>query len=139
MKKVNLLSVLILSAVILLAQNNKAQNYSEIAKTKYGNAIENLKAGIKSENNGLRKSAVFMAGYYKISEVAPDLTELLKSEQDRSIKILAAYSLYRIGDEESFEKLAKISELEVDHHLSLIYKTVANDGLNGVHLSGLNK
>jgi hypothetical protein len=61
--------------------------------------IENLKNGIKSDNTGLKKSAIYFAGYYRVSETIPALVEIEMKETEPGTRILIALVLYRIGDE----------------------------------------
>ena len=77
-------------------------------------AKKNLVMAINSDNTGLKRSAVYFAGYYKINEAVDPLINLLNSSSaDISLKTLAAYSLHRIGSEECIEALK-----EAVHHNS---------------------
>ena len=77
-------------------------------------AKKNLVMAINSDNAGLKRSAVYFAGYYKINEAVDPLINLLNSSSaDISLKTLAAYSLHRIGSEECIEALK-----EAVHHNS---------------------
>lgn len=58
-----------------LTAQNLINNFSK-------NDIINISRGINSENEGLRKSSIFFAGKYKISEVTDLLEEELKNEKD---------------------------------------------------------
>jgi HEAT repeat protein len=73
------------------------------------NDIENLITGIRSDNAGLRKSAVYMAGKYSIEETTSVLIEKLRTEDDSAMKILIALALYRIGNEECVEAVQNLS------------------------------
>ncbi|MFC2084686.1 HEAT repeat domain-containing protein [Bacteroidota bacterium] len=61
-------------------------------------AIENLKRCINSENDGVRRWGVYFAGYYKVEETVIPLLSVLDNDNDENIRVLAALSLYRIGD-----------------------------------------
>lgn len=88
-------------------------------------AVENLKNGIKSNNTGLKKSSIYYAGYYRLSETVPALTETVKNENDPSTKILIALVLYRIGDEKGInlvkDMAAKDNNPEVRRMCTCIY------------------
>lgn len=74
------------------------------------NAIENLVSGINSENNGLKRSSIYFAGYYKVESVVDELREVMFSDDDPSTQILAALALYEIGDEDVLDDLAVLSQ-----------------------------
>jgi hypothetical protein len=61
-------------------------------------AERNLLAGIRSENFGLRTSAALQAGCLRSDRIVPALIEMLKNDEDERARIVAALSLYRIGD-----------------------------------------
>jgi hypothetical protein len=75
-----------------------AKSNSTDPELKMKRAIENLTNGIKSDNEGLKKSSIYWAGYYMISETVPVLTEIVKKETEPNTRILIALVLYRIGD-----------------------------------------
>ena len=123
MKTVTTLTILLVIAlsaeVSLRAQSNKYKNITE-------NSIETLKQGIKSDNTGLRKSSIYMAGFYKIDEAVDILTGQLLVEKDPGIKILIALSLYNIGNPEGVEAIRKLavkdSNSEVRRMSTILYK-----------------
>ena len=123
MKTVTTLAILLVIAlsaeVSLRAQSNKYKNITE-------NSIETLKQGIKSDNTGLRKSSIYMAGFYKIDEAVDILTGQLLVEKDPGIKILIALSLYNIGNPEGVEAIRKLavkdSNSEVRRMSTILYK-----------------
>ena len=123
MKTVTTLTILLVIAlsaeVSLRAQSNKYKNITE-------NSIETLKQGIKSDNTGLRKSSIYMAGFYKIDEAVDILSGQLLVEKDPGIKILIALSLYNIGNPEGVEAIRKLavkdSNSEVRRMSTILYK-----------------
>lgn len=78
------------------------------------NSIESLRDGITSNNNGLRRSAIYMAGFYEINEVANTLCDELKNEINPAVKVLIALALYKIGDENSLNMIESLSKTEKD-------------------------
>jgi HEAT repeat protein len=98
--------ILTLALVITLSLTSFTQN-NHISLT--SNDIHNLITGIKSDNTGLKKSAVYMAGKYNVEEAAGTLIEQLKSEKDASVKVLIALALYKIGSEEGMEAVKSLS------------------------------
>ena len=104
-------SVFILGLV--LTNSAFAQNtLTEYTKHKY--ALDNLKMGIKSENAGVRKSAIYFAGKYKVEETAEDLIKQLAKEENPSIRVLIALSLFEIDSEEGLRAVKKLSILDRD-------------------------
>lgn len=78
------------------------------------NAIETFKMGIKSENPGVRRSAIYYAGQYKLAELTPALVKQLKKEQDRTIRILIALSLYKMENSEGARTINRMAETDMD-------------------------
>ena len=97
-----LLSVVLLSAVSLKAQSNQYKNITP-------NSIKTLAEGIQSENTGLKKSSIYLAGIYKIDEVVNVLTDELKKENEPNTRVLIALALYNIGDPEGMKAVKDLS------------------------------
>jgi ATP-dependent helicase/DNAse subunit B len=105
------LSVMMVVLMILASTTNtEAQKKYQFNK----NSIESLRDGITSKNNGLRRSAIYMAGFYEISEVSNTLCDELKNEINPAIKVLIALTLYKIGDENSLKAIENLSKTERD-------------------------
>lgn len=105
-------------AVLFFSLNGilKADAVSPVNKiTK--SSIENLKMGIKQENEGVRKCCIYFAGKYKISELTDDLVTQFVNEKNPQIRVLIALSLYQIQDGGSMEFLKKISQSDNDPHV----------------------
>ncbi|MBU2492413.1 MAG: HEAT repeat domain-containing protein [Bacteroidetes bacterium] len=102
------------------------------------NAVKSLLVGIKSENRGLRNSAIFYAGQYKLEEAFDYLIEELQKEEDPGTKILIALSLYKIGDPIAIEYIKDMvsneSNPKVKHMFSAIYdEFVINSSITTVN------
>ena len=92
------LSLLSLLFVINLGQTIAQPNsIKDITNIKY--AFDNLLEGIKSDNDGVKRSSIYFIGYYKITEAEEALIEQLKKEQNPSNRILIALVLYELGSE----------------------------------------
>lgn len=78
------------------------------------NAISNLKNGIESENTGLKRSAIYFAGYYKVDEMVESIREEMLNSNDPQIQVLAALALYEIGDERVMSDLIDLSNNETE-------------------------
>jgi len=97
--------ILVLTAALSLTVPSKAESGdNKIAKpTRYEQCIENLGRAITSENDGLRESAIYYAGKYKMVELKKTLVKQLTKEKIPAIRILISLSLYQIGDAEGIE------------------------------------
>jgi HEAT repeat protein len=60
--------------------------------------IQNYIRGLKSDNEGLRKSCIYFSGKYKISESESVLKDQYKEEENSETKLLLFHALYQIGD-----------------------------------------
>lgn len=101
-------TVLVLVLGLLLTNSIFAQNtLSEFTKHKY--AMDNLIMGIHSENEGVRKNAIYFAGKYKVVESAEDLIEQLNREDNSSIRILIALALFEMDSKEGMEAVKELS------------------------------
>jgi HEAT repeat protein len=87
-------------------------------------AVKNLKAALVSENDGVRTSAIYMAGLYRVDEAAEMLRNEIRNGKDGYTKKLAALSLYRIGDEEGMRLISKMAKTEQDKEVKRIYLAV---------------
>lgn len=127
MKSVTTLVVLLVitlnAAAGLQAQSSQYKNITV-------NSIETLKQGIKSDNPGLRKSSIYMAGLYKINEAVETLTEQLSKEKNPGIKVLIALSLYNIGDSHGMDAVKELSvkdnNEEVKRMSTVLYREFAD-------------
>jgi hypothetical protein len=96
--------ILIVYCGSLSAQNN--EYYSSSAK-KQSFMLNNLINGINSENDGLRRSAIYFAGKYQVSELAGALTKQLETETSPQNRALILLTLYRISGEECNKAIQK--------------------------------
>src|SRR5690606_28535219 len=107
-----------------LSQTNSIKDLTD---HKY--ALENLTTGINSDNAGVRKSAVYFAGKYKIEELVSVLADRLNDENDPSVRLLIAYSLYEINDAEGMKAVKELSLSDVDAKVKRMSKNLYNEYL----------
>lgn len=99
--------------VLFAFNQSNAQNFETQAKAQYEYALENLEQGIRSDNYGLRRSAIYLAGKYQIEAAAETLLAQLDDEEYPENRILIGLSLYEIGNTEAVAELkGKISKEE---------------------------
>lgn len=109
----------------LFAQPNPISN---VTNNEY--ALVNLKSGINSENDGVRKSSIYFAGKYRIAEVVKCLVERLEIEEEPSIRLLIAYSLYEIKDVEGMRAVKELSINDSDEKVMRISNNIYQEFIN---------
>jgi len=67
---------------------------------------------LKDKNDGIRASAAQLLGDRKVQEAVEPLIKMLKKEQNKSARIVAALALYKIGDEKALPVLKKFAKCE---------------------------
>ncbi len=126
------ITIIILTAAIFLTTTSQAKTVEKKPSklTRYEQCIENLGRAITSENDGLRESAIYYAGKYKMVELKKTLIKQLSKEKIPSIRILISLSLYQIGDAEGIELVKEIynkeKEDQVKRMCSDIFKEFEN-------------
>jgi len=90
-------------------------------------AISNLRIGITSENLGLRKSAVYFAGKYEVDEVLLDLMGQLDKEDNASVRILIAHSLYKIADSRGIYRIKELATSDNDREVRRMATALFNE------------
>lgn len=99
----------ILFLFLLFSANMFGQENFNKTDKHYKTGVKNLICGIKSENTGLKKSSIYFAGKYKITEAVDALTNRLAIENDENIRVLIALALYEIGVPEGFEAIKNLA------------------------------
>lgn len=129
MKKLHVLSVVLLGVSFLFATTPKNPTNDSVDWTK---AEKNYKANLKSDNNGVKTSAVSYIRKYKLTGAVEELKELLTNENAENVKMSAALALISVGGaegrtavEEALEK--EESEIVVEFYRSVLHTTVASE------------
>lgn len=111
----------------LFAQPNPISN---VTNNEY--ALDNLKSGINSENSGVRKSSIYLAGKYRVAEVVTCLVERLGKEDEPSVRLLIAYSLYEIKDSEGMKAVKELSIDDSDEKVKRICNNIYQEFFNNI-------
>jgi len=127
MKNTILLTVTFLAALFLSSINAQTQSINEITSNKY--ALENLVAGIHSDNLGVKRSSIYFAGKYKIAETEDELINQLKEEEDPSTRILIALVLFEMGSEEGLNEVKDLSMNDENAKVRRMATQIYNDYL----------
>lgn len=105
MRRFNLIPMMLL-AVLILSSMIKAQSATESISE---SAVKNLVSGINSDNEGLYRSSIYLAGKYRVGEAVDALVSKMEREKDPGIRVLIALSLYEIRDASGLEAVRKQS------------------------------
>jgi hypothetical protein len=114
---------------VLLVSESFGQNQkiSEMAKNKF--ALQNLEMGIKSKNDGVRESAIYLAGQYRFIDTEDVLIEQLKIEKQSDIKVLIGLALYRMNSEKGMNELQRLSVTDSDARVKRMSYAIYNEYL----------
>ena len=123
MRRSNLIAVILFAAFALTTIGNaqdEKRTYNE-------NAVKNLVKGIKSENEGLKKSSIYYAGKYKITDAVDALVDKIVKEKDPDTRILIALSLYQIGDYKGLEAVKEQALNDNDERVKSMSALIFNE------------
>ena len=136
-----LLSLFIVVILLIFVSSLHAQNNSikDVTSNKY--ALQNLLAGIKSDNEGVQRSSIYFAGKYRIAESESALIEQLNKEENPSTRILIALVLFEMGSIEGLKAVRELALNDVDPKVRRMSTHIHNEHLiNDFHSSiSLNK
>jgi hypothetical protein len=96
------------------------------------NFLANLSVAIQSENLGLRRSAVYLAGLYSLNEIVPVLVSQLEKENNSDVKILIALALYRMEDPEGMEAVEKLFRKDGNARVKRMSKAILDEFKNSI-------
>jgi hypothetical protein len=90
---------LIVLCLLGIFTNQFAQEGSQLpSRITESDIIDNLLEGINSDNIGLKVSCIYYLGERKADKAVIPLMGILKSKASDDIRIVAALSLFKIGD-----------------------------------------
>jgi hypothetical protein len=127
---------IIFLATALNAQSSKLEN-KEINKA----AIENLIAGIKSENDGVKRDCIYYAAIYGIQDAVDVLKSELENEENSGTCALMALALYKLGEKTGSEALSKYILIDWNEKIRDINATFAetDDYQNNITVTDAKK
>jgi HEAT repeat protein len=102
------LTAVLLAAILTGSVYAQKNSIKDVTPNNY--ALQNLVAGIHSDNTGVKRSAIYFAGKYRIAETEEALITQLKEENDPSTRILIALVLYEMGSEEGLFEVKDLSQ-----------------------------
>ncbi len=86
------------SLTLLLSFRILPQETTKQTSTEMEACFETLEQGLSSENEGLKAGCIYMVGEMRCQKSVVALLKILHSNQSDELRILAALSLYKIGD-----------------------------------------
>lgn len=124
-RKYSLVIVALLFA--FLVSTTMAQNFkvSDLCSQKY--AKQNLIVAIHSSNLGVRESAIYLVGKYRLIDVEDALIEQLRVERVPNIKVLIGLALFRMNSEKGMNELQAISVKDSDAKVRRISQAIYNE------------
>jgi hypothetical protein len=77
----------------------------------------NYLVGVKSDNFGLKVSSAYYLGEMKSEKAVIPLMEILRSDTSASARIMAALSLYKIGDARGLHAIKQAIQFDSDEQV----------------------
>lgn len=115
MKTTLLLAAVLLIAFLMSPSFAQKQSIKEVTSNEH--ALDNLIAGIQSDNLGVKRSSIYYAGKYRVAETEDVLIDQVKKEEDPSTRILISLVLFEMGSEEG---LLEVQELSINDENSKV-------------------
>ncbi len=101
-----------LSFIVAIATVSFAQADKEISTaSKYEGIEANYLTGLNSDNQGLKVSSAYFLGNMKSSKAVIPLMKMFRNEKNDGAKLVAAWSLLKIGDSRGVFLVKRESEL----------------------------
>ena len=126
MKK--LFIVFVLFIISLFGGDLKAQDQNSAISGKINKkVIANFISAIKSDNEGLKRSAIYLAGKYKIGETVDELSKILSSDNSENVKFASALALYEIGDPKGLDAIFKSSLIDQNEFIKKLCASIYYD------------
>lgn len=97
MKKKHMWIIFIVCLVFTISAFGNNLSVREQLKNRKA-VVKSLLQGVYSENYGLRTSAAYQLGELQLSEAVIPLMKMLRNENNEEGRIMAALSLFKIGD-----------------------------------------
>ena len=101
-------------AAMILSSNTFAMNLKTDKTEIPEQMVQNLAAGIASDNLGLKTSCIYFAGFYEIEGLVQPLVNQLGKESNPNTRVLIALALYKIGNAEALNAVEKLAKNDAD-------------------------
>jgi len=124
-----ILSIVLIFTMLISTTSVNAQMTPISSVTSNEHALMNLLAGIKSDNDGVKRSCIYFAGKYKIAEAEDALIEQLHNEENSSTRILIALVLYEMGSIDGLLEVNKLSKADINPEVRRMSTHIYNEYL----------
>lgn len=126
------LAAIILTAALLssnaFAGNLLNDNFAKTLEKEIPEiVVKNLALGLASENTGLKRSCIYLAGFYEIEGLVKPLTVQFTKESDVNTKIMIVLALYKIGNSEAIDAIQKLVNNDSESSVKVIGRAIMND------------
>lgn len=101
--------------------------------------VGNLLMGIRSDNLGLRRSAIYLSGLYGVTETVPALIEQLKKEENADMKVLTALVLYILEDPKGIEAVEELYRKDDNIRVKRMSKAILDEFKNLLAVTELSE
>ncbi|MFO7445364.1 MAG: HEAT repeat domain-containing protein [Ignavibacteriaceae bacterium] len=130
----NLVTTVLLAAILLFTGSellakggdNKSSSKEKTEIIIPEITIKNLAAGIQSDNEGLKRSSIYMAGFYNIEELSETLVNEMKTEKNADTRVLIAIVLFKIGSPEQLNDLEYLMLNDYSDEVKTVAKVMFN-------------
>jgi hypothetical protein len=86
------------------------QDLSSLSEKQYAVAEQNFMKGLESNSIGMRANSIFYLGEMKSQTAASYLIHIIHNDKCAACRIIAALSLFKIGDKTGIHEIKKIRE-----------------------------
>ena len=123
------ISVVLIFTMLVSATSLNAQKTPINSVTSNKHALENLLVGIRSDNDGVKRSCIYFAGKYKIAEAEDALIKQLHNEKNSSTRILISLVLYEMGSVDGLLEVKKLAKEDIDPEVRRMSTCIYNEYL----------
>ncbi len=126
MKKLNTLIILFLISFILSSISFGQESELINSKITSEDIEKNLVVGVETDNLGLKISSAYYLGERKSSKAVIPLMDVLHTDKSEEARIIAAVSLYKIGDARGIWAIQRAAEFDESESVKRLCKIFHN-------------
>jgi len=119
------LSIIVTVMVILTTMSAQSEP-TAATSVKWQRGEKNYIVALQSENPGVRQSAAFHVGEYKLRGAVQPLVTLLKNDSVDEVRMAAAFALIQLDDEQGRQAVVEASLRDGSDQVAQFCKTLLN-------------
>ena len=123
--------VMLAFAGVTFAQTSDFVSHHQLTKLD----IVNLKAGIQSDVDGVKRDCIYFAAIYNIKEAVEPLNKQLKEENNPSMRVLISLALCKLSESTGIQSVDNETLLDWREKVSVISNAIINENMD--HTSGV--